>query len=108
MWRDNKNGDPSLWLKRGLLTNLLNPKVGVFDLSFLPQFIPVGVPVWSFSILLALIHATEELLWFFLLTNATELLSGWPRQRRVIVAVDGAIGAIFIEFGIKLAFEKAR
>src|SRR4029077_13213335 len=100
--------DGSLWFKRGLLTNLLNPKVGVFYLSFLPQFIPTGVPVWSFSILLALIHATEGLLWFLLLTNATELLSGWLKQRSVIMALEGAMGAIFIGFGLKLAFDKAR
>ncbi len=100
--------DGSLWFKRGLLTNLLNPKVGVFYLSFLPQFIPTGVPVWSFSILLALIHATEGLLWFLLLTNATELISSWLRQRRVVMALDSAMGAIFIAFGLKLAFDKAR
>jgi threonine/homoserine/homoserine lactone efflux protein len=100
--------DGSLWFKRGLLTNLLNPKVGVFYLSFLPQFIPTGVPVWSFSVLLALIHATEGLLWFLLLTNATELISSWLRQRRVVMALDSAMGAIFIAFGLKLAFDKAR
>jgi len=100
--------DGSLWFRRGLLTNLLNPKVGVFYLSFLPQFIPTGVPVWSFSILLALIHATEGLLWFLLLTNATELMSSWLRQRRVVMALDSAMGAIFIAFGLKLAFDKAR
>jgi threonine/homoserine/homoserine lactone efflux protein len=105
---EDKGRDSSLWLKRGLLTNLLNPKVGVFYLSFLPQFIPTGVHVWSFSMLLALIHAIEGLLWFLLLTNATELLSGWLRQRRVVMALDSAMGAIFIGFGLKLAFDKAR
>ena len=100
--------DGSLWFKRGLLTNLLNPKVGVFYLSFLPQFIPVDVPVWSFSILLALIHATEGLLWFLLLTNATELISSWLRQRRVVMALDSLMGAILIAFGLKLVLDKAR
>ena len=100
--------ESSLWFKRGLLTNLLNPKVGVFYLSFLPQFIPAGVQVWSFSILLALIHATEGLIWFLLLTNATELLSGWLRRRRVVMALDSAMGAILIAFGLKLALDRAR
>jgi threonine/homoserine/homoserine lactone efflux protein len=100
--------DGSLWFKRGLLTNLLNPKVGVFYLSFLPQFIPTGVPVWSFSILLALIHATEGLLWFLLLTNATELISSSLRQRRVVMALDSLMGAILIAFGLKLVLDKAR
>jgi threonine/homoserine/homoserine lactone efflux protein len=108
VWKENERTGSSLWLRRGLLTNLLNPKVGVFYLSFLPQFIPAGVQVWSFSILLASIHAIEGLLWFLLLTNATELLSGWLRQRSVVMALDGAMGAIFIAFGLKLAFDKAR
>jgi threonine/homoserine/homoserine lactone efflux protein len=77
-------------------------------LSFLPQFIPTGVQVGSFSILLALIHATEGLLWFLLLTNATELISTWLRQRRVVMVIDSAMGAIFIAFGLKLVFDKAR
>jgi threonine/homoserine/homoserine lactone efflux protein len=98
----------SQWFRRGLFTNLLNPKVGVFYLSFLPQFIPAGVQVWSFSMLLAAIHAAEGMLWFLLLTNATESLSGWLRRRRVIIALDGAMGAILIAFGLKLALEKAR
>jgi len=108
VWAENRNRDSSLWFKRGLLTNLLNPKVGVFYLSFLPQFIPTGVPVWSFSILLALIHATEGLLWFLLLTNATELISSWLRQRRVVMALDSLMGAILIAFGLKLVLDKAR
>ncbi|HYK24270.1 MAG TPA: LysE family translocator [Candidatus Acidoferrum sp.] len=106
--QEHKGGDSFLWFKRGLLTNLLNPKVGVFYLSFLPQFIPTGVQVWSFSILLALIHAIEGLLWFWLLTNATESLSSWLRQRSVIKALDSAMGAVFIAFGLKLAFDKTR
>jgi threonine/homoserine/homoserine lactone efflux protein len=105
---EKKGQDGSRWLKRGLLTNLLNPKVGIFYLGFLPQFIPAGVQVWSFSILLALIHAIEGLLWFLLLTNATEFLSGWLRQRRVVMALDSAMGVIFIGFGLRLAFDKAR
>jgi threonine/homoserine/homoserine lactone efflux protein len=108
VWKKDKGGGNSLWLKRGLLTNLLNPKVGVFYLSFLPQFIPAGVQVWSFSMLLALIHATEGILWFLLLASATESLSGWLRQRSVIMVLDGAMGAIFVTFGLKLAFDKVR
>ena len=108
VWKDDQSTGNCLWFWRGLLTNFLNPKVGVFYLSFLPQFIPPGVQVWSFSMLLALIHATEGVFWFLLLTSATELLSGWLRQRRVVVALDSAMGAIFIAFGLKLACDKAR
>jgi len=108
VWKQHANRSGYQWLRRGLFTNLLNPKVGAFYLSFLPQFIPAGVQVRSFSILLALIHATEGFLCFLLLTNATQSLSGWLRRRRVIIALDSAMGAILIACGLKLALEKAR
>jgi threonine/homoserine/homoserine lactone efflux protein len=106
--KDRVNPDGFQWLRRGLLTNLLNPKVGIFYLSFLPQFIPGGVQVWSFSMLLASIHATQGILWFLLITNATKFFSSCLRRRRVVMALDSAMGAVFIAFGLKLAFDKAR
>jgi threonine/homoserine/homoserine lactone efflux protein len=108
VWKEARGTDDSVWFKRGLLTNLLNPKVGVFYLSFLPQFIPAGVHVGSFSMLLASIHATEGILWFLVLANATELPSSWLRRRRVVAALDCAMGAILIAFGLRLAFDKTR
>jgi threonine/homoserine/homoserine lactone efflux protein len=53
---------------------------------------------------------TEQALLSFTLAAglyATELLSSWLRQRRVVVALDSAIGAILIAFGLKLALDKA-
>ena len=68
------------WFMRGFLTNILNSKVGVFYVSFLPQFIPAGVRVLPFGMLLTFIHATESTLWFLMLSHATQLLSRWLRR----------------------------
>lgn len=99
---------PSRWFARGFLTNILNPKVGVFYVTFLPQFIPVGARVTSFSMLLASIHVTENSLWFVLLISATSLLSQWLRRPRVATAIDRSTGAVLIGFGAALLFEKSR
>jgi threonine/homoserine/homoserine lactone efflux protein len=96
------------WFVRGLLTNLLNPKVGVFYVTFLPQFIPAGVHVTLFSLLLASIHVIEGLLWFAVLISATELLSGWLRRPGVAKTIDRVTGSMLIGFGLALGFEKSR
>ena len=96
------------WFIRGLLTNLLNPKVAVFYVTFLPQFIPPGVFVTSFSMLLAVIHATQGILWFFLLTLATRPLSRWLRRPRVAKTLDRTTGAVLVGFGLGLVLDNKR
>jgi threonine/homoserine/homoserine lactone efflux protein len=96
------------WFIRGLLTNLLNPKVGVFYVTFLPQFIPAGVSVTSFSMLLAAIHAAQGILWFSLLTLATRPISRWLRRPRVTRTLDRTTGAVLVAFGLGLAFDNRR
>jgi threonine/homoserine/homoserine lactone efflux protein len=95
----------SRWFARGLLTNLLNPKVGVFYVTFLPQFIPHGVSVTSFSMLLAAIHAIEGILWFCLLTFATRPLSRWLCRPYVAQALDRATGTLLVGFGVRLVLD---
>jgi threonine/homoserine/homoserine lactone efflux protein len=96
------------WFARGLFTNLLNPKVGVFYITFLPPFVPTGVNVAGFSMLLAGIHAAEGIVWFSVLTLATRPLSTWLRKRPLARALDRATGAILIGFGLRLLLEEVR
>jgi threonine/homoserine/homoserine lactone efflux protein len=88
---------------RGALTNLLNPKVGIFYVSFLPQFIPPGVAVAPYTLLLGVIHATLGLVWFACLISATRPLLAWLRRPAVLRALDRVTGGIFIAFGVRLA-----
>lgn len=94
------------WLIRGLLTNLLNPKVGAFYVSFLPQFIPAGADVPSTTLLLAAIHAGLGLIWFLILIAATRPLARALRDPRLLGALDRLTGGVLVFFGLKLAFSR--
>jgi threonine/homoserine/homoserine lactone efflux protein len=88
---------------RGALTNLLNPKVGIFYVSFLPQFIPNNVPVAAYTVLLGAIHALLGLIWFTCLIAATRPLVGLLRRPAVVKILDRITGGVFIAFGVRLA-----
>lgn len=94
------------WFLRGLLTNLLNPKVGAFYVSFLPQFIPAGAGVPSTTLLLAGIHSALGLLWFGLLIGATRPLARLLRNPALLRGLDRATGGVLIFFGLRLAFSR--
>ncbi len=98
----------SRWFVRGFMTNALNPKVGVFYITLLPQFVPANAPVAAFSVLLALIHALEGLLWFAVLARATQQLSRWLRRPEVARMLDRITGVVLIGFGAKLALSHQR
>jgi threonine/homoserine/homoserine lactone efflux protein len=102
----NRGGGDLAWLRRGLLTNLLNPKVGVFYVSFLPQFLPDGVAAGPFMFLLAALHATMGGLWLGLLTIATRPLAGLLRRPGAVAWLDRATGGIFLAFAARLALAR--
>ena len=94
------------WFLRGCLTNVLNPKVGVFYITFLPQFIPQGADVLRFSLLLAVLHAAMGVLWFALLVAATRPVAHWLARPSVARGLDRLTGGVFIAFGLRLALER--
>ncbi|WP_326428658.1 LysE family translocator [Stutzerimonas frequens] len=88
---------------RGLLTNLLNPKVGVFYVTFLPQFVPLGADVAGYSFFLACLHVLLSLAWFAVLIAATIPLGTLLRRSALTRALDRLTGGVLVAFGVRLA-----
>lgn len=94
------------WFLKGMMGNLLNPKIGVFYVSFLPQFIPQGQPLVAWTFGLVSIHVVIGLLWSILLIAATRPLAGVLRRERVIQWMDRVTGMLFVLFAVRLALSK--
>ncbi|WP_336999375.1 LysE family translocator [Pantoea agglomerans] len=91
---------------RGLLGNLLNPKVGIFYVSFLPQFIPAGASVALWCSLMALTHMLLGLIWNAVLIGGSHYFAGHLRKPRVLKVMDRLTGCVFIGFAAKLALSR--
>jgi threonine/homoserine/homoserine lactone efflux protein len=91
---------------RGVSTNLLNPKVGVFYVAMLPQFIPQHASHLLMGVLLAGVHDVEALAWFSLLIFASGFARTWLRSRRAHNAIDRVTGGVLIGFGLELALSE--
>ncbi|SHN46254.1 LysE family translocator [Cryptosporangium aurantiacum] len=89
--------------RRGVLTNLLNPKVGAFYLAVIPQFLPEHAPHLLMGLALALVHNAEGMLWFTALILGAHAVRGWLRRPVVHRAIDRVTGTALIGFGLKLA-----
>jgi threonine/homoserine/homoserine lactone efflux protein len=94
------------WLWRGMLTNLLNPKVGIFYVTLLPQFIPRGGSVIAYSLLFTSIHVVEGIVWLTILTTAVRPLRAWLSRPAVVRALDCGTGTVLIGCGVALALER--
>lgn len=93
-------------LAKGFWNNLLNPKVGVFYVSFLPQFVPAGASPAAFGLLLAAIHVVMGLAWAGGLILATAPIAKALRRPGVVKWLDRATGGVFVAFGLRIALER--
>lgn len=89
-------------LRRGLLVNLLNPKVGLFYLSIIPQFTPPGVSASLYSLVLVAIHIALSATWFWLLITSLSRAQRGLLNHHVMMWVERLTGALFIVFGLQL------
>lgn len=100
---DDNNGSPGNWFIRGMLGNVLNPKMGIFYVSFLPQFIPAGHSPFMWTFILVSIHVAIGTIWSLTLILSIHFMSAVLKQSRVVQAMDRATGGLFLCFAAKLA-----
>ncbi len=92
---------------RGLFSNLLNPKAGVFYLSVLPQFIPAGSNHLLFGLFLASIHAVITIIFFISLILFINMLKDFFIQPGVVKVMERISGVAVIGFGAKLLLSES-
>ena len=99
---------PRSVLRQGILTNVLNPKVALFFLAFLPQFIDPASPTktLAFLILGATFIATGLLWCLVLAAAAARLQAFFQRNPNVRTLIDRAVGGLFIALGARLAWTR--
>ena len=91
----------------GMLNNVLNPKVAVFYLAFLPQFVvPARGYVLGQSLLLATIHGAMGIAWLSGVALLTTKLGAVVRHSRVQRGLEGLAGIVLLGFGLRLATER--
>ncbi|MGB0663653.1 MAG: LysE family translocator [Pontibacterium sp.] len=95
-------------VKQGLLTNLLNPKVALFFLAFLPQFITAQASSHFVSFMvLGLTFVATSTLWGFFLAYSSAALSRKLRENpKSLVLVNRLTGTLLVGLGIKLATDR--
>lgn len=95
----------SAHLRRGFIANVINPKVALFFIAFLPQFVdPARGPVWLQMVLLGALFAVQTVLifgslgWF-----AGGIGNRLQRQPALAVWLDRCAGTIFFALALHLA-----
>ena len=92
--------------RQGFLSNITNPKVLVFYLAVLPQFLGPGVAI-GWLLTLAWSHAVLGLAYLFVLTAGIHGARDLLLRRKVRRSLDATTGAVLIGFSARLATEHA-
>lgn len=103
--KEEKSKETSAF-RQGLVSNVLNPKVAVFFLTFLPQFVQSDQNVTLQLLLMGITYTILAITWFFVFVFFINYLRKWLTTPSVQRFMDKATGVVLIGFGLKLAFEK--
>ncbi|CAV18299.1 MULTISPECIES: LysE family translocator [Vibrio] len=87
---------------KGLLTNLLNPKIVLFYLSIFPQFVSKDAIVTD-SLMLGGIQATVVSMWFLIVILMADTFKRLLVQKRTSQMMNIVCGVLFVGFSIQLA-----
>ena len=90
--------------RQGFISNITNPKVLVFYLALLPQFLTPGAGL-GLLLLLAWSHAVLSLSYLLVLVTGLHAARRLLMRRRVRRALDVTTGAVLLGFGARLATE---
>jgi len=94
----------SAYLGQGFLSNALNPKVALFFVTFLPQFLSAdsGSPAAE-ALLLSVVFAVLYLAWFGLYVAVVERLGRWLRRPSVKARIEQVTGVVLVGVAVRLA-----
>jgi threonine/homoserine/homoserine lactone efflux protein len=94
---------PAGGFRAGLLVNLANPKLAVFAVSFLPQFVPAGAGRWVL-LALAAVWVLVDTVWYLIIAALLGRVIGWLRRHQT--KLERLTGVVLISLGIKLALDR--
>lgn len=103
---NNANENTSCF-RQGFLTNLLNPKIAVFFLTFLPQFLNPNHNTFIQLLIMGLTYLVLTVIWFAFYIFLIDKISAFMKKPKTQRYIQGLTGIVLIGFGIKLAFEKS-
>jgi len=89
---------------QGLLTNVLNAKIALFFLAFLPQFVDTDAPSKAVAFMsLGLLFNIVGTAWNFGVAWFAGALTSSKRYARIRVWLERGIGVLFVGVGVRLA-----
>ena len=100
--------DERRYLARGFISNAINPKVALFFLAFLPQFVRTGGPPATVQIvLLGLTFAVMTAIAFSFVGLCAGRIGAWLRARPAAGRrLDQLTGVLFIALGVRLLLQR--
>jgi threonine/homoserine/homoserine lactone efflux protein len=92
------------YLRQGFLSNALNPKVALFFVTFLPQFLPADTTSpRGQALLLSAVFATLYVAWFGCYALLVDRFGRWLRRPSVRARIERVTGIVLVTFALRLA-----